>query len=95
MTVPTNKGGLLARLAAQLCGQPAFQRWIGASAAEDAAETVRVVCQVASRAQLDHSRSAAALFHKHIRGPWLKGAPFKRPEHTARWHAAEQRTTSK
>lgn len=73
----TLKGGQLARLAGQLCAQRHFQQWLGAESTEHAAAIVRGVCQVESRAQLDHDDEARARFHKHIRGPWVKGARFE------------------
>lgn len=73
------KGSVLARLAAQLCAQPAFQKWLDCDSAAHAAQVIRVVCQVTSRSQLDYDVAAARLFHKHIRGPWIKRAPFVSP----------------
>lgn len=77
------KGGELARLAGILCGDVEFQAWIEArhpqvaegapfeTAGPDlAAHIVRSLCQVQSRAELDHDKAAAARFHELIRKPW-------------------------
>lgn len=69
----------LTRTAAILCGNPAFQQFLAsrfrshwlASVAEDdkgrAADTVRTVCEVRSRSDLDKS-TAAALRYNHLIG---------------------------
>lgn len=66
------KGGMLARLAAQLGNDPEFQRFIEASDADDAANKIRKLCRIQSRADLDNDPDAAAEFHRVIRGPWIK-----------------------
>lgn len=80
----------LARLAGILCGRADFQRWVMAQPAATAlldrapvlsreglaAQFVRQQCGVSSRAQLDRSDEAAALFHLRVRRPflsWLAG----------------------
>ena len=77
------KGGALAKLAGMLCADPAFQSWLrdaqyrewdtvadgAVDATDHAARTIRLVCGVASRAQLDHDEAAAERFHK-IRKGW-------------------------
>lgn len=80
------KGGELSRLAAILCNDAQFQQWLALEAPVDcmptateqslpdeerAAITVRRMCGVTSRAQLDHNPPAAARFHHLIRKPWL------------------------
>lgn len=74
------KGAALARLAAQLCGQTEFQQWAvsrigaapsGVTAQQHAAQYVREVCGITSRAELDHNAAAATLFHTVIRRPYL------------------------
>lgn len=74
------KGGALARLAGQLCTRTDFQRWVesvaggtpcGVSGAGNAADYVRRVCGVSSRAELDHRPAAAAAFHEKVRRPFL------------------------
>lgn len=72
------KGGALARLAGMWCGNPEFwaflaQRFGGQVAnADQAAELVRGVCKVASRADLDNVPAAEAHFHVRIRQPWVR-----------------------
>lgn len=64
------KGGALARLASQLCQQPAFLTWYGCDSEGEAAEHIRFSCGVESRSELDHNESAAAIFHREIRIPY-------------------------
>ena len=64
------KGGALARLAGQLCQQESFQAWIGVGNAEWAAEAIREMCQIKSRAELDSNAEAAEIFHRTIRIPY-------------------------
>jgi hypothetical protein len=64
-----------------LCQSAQFQRWVisrvgaapqGVKANQHAAQFVRDVCGVTSRAQLDHVASAATLFHEAVRKPYLR-----------------------
>lgn len=80
------KGGELARLAGMLCGDTQFQAWLeenaaidylpsiteasGITPAERAAITVRNVCGIESRAELDNDTRAAAIFHQQIYVPF-------------------------
>lgn len=64
------KGGALAKLAGQLCQQESFQNWIGVGNADWAAESIRSMCGIESRAELDHNEVAANLFHQKIRIPY-------------------------
>lgn len=66
------KGGELARLAGILCENPLFHKWLGVTGDEFAAKRVRVICEVASRAELDHCEEAAERFHDLIRKPFLE-----------------------
>lgn len=75
------KGGQLAKLAGMLCDQPDFWAFLNRCAAnggqiisnaEDAANFVREVCAVASRAELDHNEKAAWTFHRAIRLPYVR-----------------------
>lgn len=69
------KGGALAQLAGRWCQSKEFQEWAGADGADDAAEYIRMLCGIESRAELDHKPEAAAAFHKYIRQPyadWLQ-----------------------
>lgn len=68
----TTKGGPLARLAGMLCNDPEFRLFMGASDSDHAAELIRELVGVKSRAELDSDMDAAAEFHRVIRGPWLK-----------------------
>lgn len=82
---PEVKGGQLAKAAGMMCSDPAFQRWIvrehafeaeaiasDLSGTDAAAEVVRLVCGVKSRAELDHNAEAATRFHERVRKPWLE-----------------------
>ncbi|MNX76001.1 hypothetical protein D3C86_1074930 [compost metagenome] len=74
------KGAALSRAAAMMCNGAKFQRWVvsrigaapeGVTAQQHAAQFVRDVCGVTSRAELDHSARAATLFHEAVRKPFL------------------------
>ncbi len=65
------KGGELARLAGQLCQNPDYLAFIGMESEEVAADHIRAVCEVGSRADLDHDPEAAARFHQHVRLPFV------------------------
>jgi hypothetical protein len=70
------KGGVLAKLAGTFCGDEDFRRWLRLTydplprTADDAAEIIRRVCRVDSRAYLDHLPEAAAIFHEKFRLPY-------------------------
>ncbi len=64
------KGGELSRLAAMWCNDPHFQKWIMAVDAASARQKILLKCGITSRADLDHSQTAAAYFHKLIREPY-------------------------
>jgi hypothetical protein len=74
------KGGALAVLAGRLCQDPEFWAFLThhyslEEAVEGplmAAEQVRQLCGIESRAELDHNPEAEATFHRVIRGPWIK-----------------------
>lgn len=78
------KGGELSKWAAMRCQEPLFQEWlkrqfslswehsIGSTPTERAASTIRGVCSIDSRADLDNDQAAAQRFHELIRGPWQK-----------------------
>lgn len=75
------KGAALSRAAAMMCNGAKFQRWVvsrigaapdGVSASQHAAQYVRHVCGITSRAQLDHNAQAAVLFHEALRKPFVK-----------------------
>lgn len=65
------KGGALARLAGQLCQQDTFQEWMCATNADGAAKSIREICGISSRAELDNNEAAANIFHQAIRLPYL------------------------
>ena len=79
---PAPKGGQLAQWVAMRCGEAAFQRWLqdtfpaqwqdahGDTPAKWAASTVRAVCGIESRAELDNDQSLASLFHALVRKPF-------------------------
>lgn len=64
------RGGDLARLAGIWCNDPAFQAWIGATDMQSARRKLCLKCGIVSRAELDHSRTAAQYFHTLIREPY-------------------------
>ena len=66
------KGGLLARLAGQLCAEEKFQSWMCVETEAGAAKLVREICVVDSRAELDHNEMAAERFHTQIRKPYVE-----------------------
>ncbi len=75
------KGAALSRVAAMMCGNAKFQRWVesrigaapqGVSPNQHAAQFLRNACGIDSRAQLDHNARAATLFHEAVRKPFLK-----------------------
>ncbi|MNL52391.1 hypothetical protein D3C87_1755600 [compost metagenome] len=74
------KGAALSRAAAMMCNGAKFQRRVvsrtgaapeGVTAQQYAAQFVRNVCGVTSRAEPDHSARAATLFHEAVRKPFL------------------------
>lgn len=75
------KGAALSRTAAMMCSGAKFQRWVvsrigavpeGVAPSQHAAQYVRDMCGIASRAQLDHEAQAATLFHEAVRKPFVK-----------------------
>lgn len=46
----------------------------GADDEDVAAHAVRLICDIESRAELDHNARAAQLFHEKIRKPWMEFA---------------------
>lgn len=73
------KGGELAKLAGQFCANPRFREWLRSvsptwdyKTADEAAQWVRNVCCVVSRADLDHNAYAAQQFHDNIRKPFAE-----------------------
>jgi hypothetical protein len=74
------KGGPLAKLAGMLCDDPEFWKFLthqfsledACESSDRAADVVRESCHIKSRAELDNDPAAEAMFHRVIRGPWLK-----------------------
>lgn len=66
------KGGALAKLAGMWCNDPEFMDWMEAADSYGAAENIRVICEIDTRAELDHDPVAAEKFHRLIRGPYQK-----------------------
>lgn len=52
------------------CKEGAFQAFLGAVNEEEAAEVVRIICGVDSRAQIDRNTDAQTLWHDVIRKPY-------------------------
>lgn len=83
------KGGPLSILAARWCQDPVFREWFDCPTEETAAERIRVLCDVTSRANIDHTAEAGEKFQRHIRGPYMKylamngGVRFSCPEEVA------------
>jgi hypothetical protein len=69
---PKPKGGELARLAGRWCGDEMFRHWIDSDNAETAAQYIRTMCGVKSRAELDHNAEAAQNFHRYFREPFIR-----------------------
>jgi hypothetical protein len=64
-----------------MCNGAKFQRWVvprvgaapeGVSAQQHAAQFVRGVCGITSRADLDHNPEASTLFHTAVRVPFVE-----------------------
>lgn len=82
------KGGEWAKLAGMWCDDPEFWRWANSTthtssmgrivSSEDAADMVRELCEIDSRAQLDHSKTAWDRFNTLIRGPYMKWMQARR-----------------
>lgn len=74
ITASEPKGGELAKLAGRLCDDPDFLFWADVGNSEAAAQWIRNLCGVSSRAMLDHDLRAAAIFHQEIRKPFREWA---------------------
>jgi hypothetical protein len=53
------------------CREPQFQRFLGVDSNEAAAERVRELCEVGSRAELDRDAAAQARWNERIRRAYL------------------------
>lgn len=69
------KGGKLAQRAGILCGEQPFWKFTDTSNAEEAAEWLRVECNIRSRSMLDHDQAAALKFKDVLRRykVWMNG----------------------
>jgi len=65
------KGGPLCTLAARWCKEPMFQQWIGVETEQGAADSIRTICEIKSRSELDHNPMAAINFNEHFRTPYM------------------------
>lgn len=54
------------------CREPDFQQCFGVTSEEDAAEKVRQLCEVQSRAELDRDAAAQARWNERIRKAYLQ-----------------------
>lgn len=78
--IESERGGPLSKRAAQLGRDPAFRHWISERIApglpsiteETCASYIRTICQVPSRAKLDHDTKAAERFHNQILTPYIR-----------------------
>lgn len=76
--IEKQKGGPLSKLAGMWCGDPEFWTWLetdplnACHSATGAASIVRDLCEIESRADLDHDAYAAERFNRLIRGPYSK-----------------------
>lgn len=77
------KGGPLCQWVAMRCNEQEFQLWLSVhfpkiwpgttgKPHERAAEVVRQVCEIESRAEIDNDEGAYERFHELIREPWKK-----------------------
>lgn len=66
------KGGALAKLAGMLCKNPEFIDFFNLDDEAEAENTVRIVCGIKSRAELDHNIDAASTFHREFRIPFAE-----------------------
>jgi len=77
---PKPKGGLIAKWLGMRCAEPEFREWLISEfgcafpvlTEQEAAELVRRLCHVKSRAELDNNAEAATWFHEHIRVPYAE-----------------------
>jgi hypothetical protein len=96
------KGGELSKWVAMRCNEPEFRDWLarrypglmacgGVVDATVAAHIVRSVCEISSRAQLDHEERAAQRFHDLIRQPYAtyraSPPPHWAKQESERWSA--------
>lgn len=74
------KGGEWAKLAGIWCADPEFWKFCfeehpsadSVTSPDEAADLVRYLCEIESRADLDHDKEALARFNKYFRHPFMK-----------------------
>lgn len=66
------KGGQLARWAAQRAQEVRFRDWLGASSPASATERIKQVCEIESRRELDSDPHAMARFKAQIMQPYAE-----------------------
>lgn len=72
------KGGSLAKLAGMWCETEEFRSWMikhngwAVFTADEAADCIREVCGIESRAELDSNLEAKERFNRYFRGPYTK-----------------------
>ena len=54
------------------CREPLFQRFLRVPDEQTAAHSVRAICEVKSRGEIDKNPTAAQRFHQFIRLPFLQ-----------------------
>jgi hypothetical protein len=62
------------------CREPEFQRFLGVTNEQAAADKVRSVCGIESRAELDADAEAAQRLHDRIRKPFIEFNEREREE---------------
>lgn len=75
LIAPPKKPASLAQIAGILCNEGAFRSFIRVNTVDEAAEYVRVHCNVSSRANIDGNDDATAAF-KSLKGEyelWMRG----------------------
>ncbi len=80
LAVGRAKGGALSKLSGIWCGDRHFQAWLTIEFpkfgeignASEAADVVRNVCGVDSRADFDNNKLAGQLFQQRIRAPYIR-----------------------
>lgn len=53
------------------CKEPLFQRFLRVSDEQTAVSSVRAICEVKSRGEIDRNPTAAKRFHDFIRKPYM------------------------
>lgn len=74
---------LLSRWVAMRCREPMFQRFLRVPDEQTAAHSVRAICGVKSRGDIDRDPEAEKRFHQFVRLPYLECQqdPMNQPTH--------------